>query len=241
VKLGTGVVGGFPPPKAVVFDGTNDYLTRGGDLTGIADGKQGTFSCWVDMNGGDGSLQHLFVLGSSFGVRRLADGNWNIQGQTSAGANTLQLSTTGGGYTAAFGWAHILASWDLTNSANRHLYVNDVSNISVGTYNNNNIDYTAGDAAVGALTTGLLKLNADVAELWFSTTYLDLGVESNRRKFVSAGGRPAFLGTNGSKPTGSQPIVYLKGPASAFATNLGSGGNFSVTGALTNSSSSPHF
>ena len=44
--LGTTPVSGEVLPEAVSLDGTNDYLSRSSDLTGNADGKTFTFSCW---------------------------------------------------------------------------------------------------------------------------------------------------------------------------------------------------
>ena len=38
--------------RAVTFDGTNDYLTRGADFTSNADSKVGIFSCWLKFNAG---------------------------------------------------------------------------------------------------------------------------------------------------------------------------------------------
>ena len=45
--LGTTPLSGVVEPEAVSFDGTNDYLSRSSDMTGNADGKTCTFSCWV--------------------------------------------------------------------------------------------------------------------------------------------------------------------------------------------------
>jgi hypothetical protein len=39
---------------------------------------------------------------------------------------------------------------------------------------------------------------------------------------------PVSLGSDGSTPSGSQPIVYYKSPFASLV-NLGSGGDFSVT------------
>ena len=44
--------GGFYA-DAVTFDGSNDYLNRGADLTGNVDGKQFILSFWVNFNSDD--------------------------------------------------------------------------------------------------------------------------------------------------------------------------------------------
>lgn len=82
---------------------------------------------------------------------------------------------------------------------------------------------------------------AEIAEFWFSTaSQIDFSDANNRAKFAR-NGRPAYLGTDGSKPTGSQPLIYMKGAASAWATNYGSGGNFTVNGALANAATPPSY
>ncbi len=78
----------------------------------------------------------------------------------------------------------------------------------------------------------------DMANLmiWYGTA-IDWTVEANRRKIIDAGGKPVdpaeavlAFGT---------PTVMLTGDATAFQTNEGSGGSFSLTGSLTNASTSP--
>ena len=67
-------------------------------------------------------------------------------------------------------------------------------------------------------------------------------VVANRRKYITATVKPVDLGSDGSNP-GSQPIVYLSvrsnDAATVFATNKGTGGNFSITGALALAATSP--
>ena len=46
--------------QTAVFDGTNDYMEKATAPSGIADGKQFTFSCWVRFDGGDGTEQRIF-------------------------------------------------------------------------------------------------------------------------------------------------------------------------------------
>jgi hypothetical protein len=70
-------------------------------------------------------------------------------------------------------------------------------------------------------------------------THLDLSVEANRRKFISAAGKPVSLGANGSTPTGSQPIIYLANPTATWQDNLGAGGNFTENGALADAATNP--
>lgn len=85
----------------------------------------------------------------------------------------------------------------------------------------------------------------DIADFWLAPnqnllTAGDIS-EATRRKFISANGKPVNLGANGETPTGTAPRVFFKrdGAASTFATNRGTGGAFTLTGTLTNASTSP--
>jgi hypothetical protein len=120
----------------------------------------------------------------------------------------------------------------------RHIYVDDVSNLAVTTFTDDTIDYDDNDFIVGAENTaGTNRWNGCLSEVFFHTSYLDITVEANRRKFRTSGGKPASLGADGSTPLGVQPLLYA--PSGNPGTNLGSGGNFTVTGTLDAASTSP--
>jgi hypothetical protein len=74
-----------------------------------------------------------------------------------------------------------------------------------------------------------------LGQFYFDPNYIDLSVQANREKFVSGTGasvKPVDFGTDGSTPTGTQPIIYLNNPFGTFQNNLGSGGNFTEAGQL---------
>ncbi|HQS59719.1 MAG: hypothetical protein B7Y56_02975 [Gallionellales bacterium 35-53-114] len=230
---------------AADFDGTNDYMLRGAGLTGAVDSKTGIFSAWVRLDGGDGAS--LTILRSTnainaFLVLRRTDNFFAIGGDNAAGTEILLLKTSNA-YTASSTWLHLLASWDLASAAG-HLYINDASDISSPTLTNDTIDYTLANWGVGAVPGGTFLMNGCIAEMYFAPgQYLDFSVESNRRKFITAAGKPAYLGADGSIPTGTAPIMYHhldNGEVVAnFATNRGAGGNFAITGTLDAASTSP--
>ncbi len=249
--LPSGFVGGLYHANAVNFDGTNDFLKRGANLTNIADGKVLTFSAWV-KRGTDG-VNH-FLLSSMDAV----NGNANIRTQIDittddrfqvvgrsgpgVGVGTIQLlvQSSADVLDAADGWVHCLFSCDLTDTAKRHMYINDVSDLAViTTYNNATLDLATADWGVGGRPGGNNKMNGDVADLWFDDVYIDFSTEANRRKFIDSRKKPVFLGTDGSGPTGTAPSLFLSGATSAWHTNDGSGGGLTLTGTLTTSSSSP--
>jgi len=148
-------------------------------------------------------------------------------------------------YTSSATWLHVLASWNTNFAALSklsHLYMNDVSDKTVNSDSNPafNVDYTSTNWAVGAITDGTTKLNGCLAEVYMAFgQYLDFSSSANRRKFISATGKPVDLGATGALPTGSQPTVYLNNPAASFGTNKGSGGDFTITGSLDTASTSP--
>jgi hypothetical protein len=229
------------------FDGTNDYMTRGADLTGIADGKTGILSYWIRLDGGDGSLQFALASAVSAGVigavrfTRGVANVFEVIGRDATTATVLFLKTSAT-YLAGAAWHHVLSSWDLLNNVS-HLYVDDASDQVVTTRTNANIDYTQADWFVGESPSLGFKLNGCLAEFYFAPgQFLDFSVLANRRKFI-ASGRPVFLGTDGSLPTGTAPLIYQHlsdGEAVAnFATNRGTGGNFTITGTLDAGSTSP--
>jgi hypothetical protein len=80
-----------------------------------------------------------------------------------------------------------------------------------------------------------------MAEVYATNEFLDLSIESNRRKFISASGTPVNLGTDGNIPTGTQPLIYLSGPATNWnaGKNFGSWSGFTVHGTVTDCTSSP--
>lgn len=234
---------------AADFDGTNDYMTRGAGLNGAADGKVGTISFWFRLDGGDGDFVTIVTNATAVGgptsrwrVRRENNNRITVVGLNAAATEILRL-TTNTAYTASATWRHFLASWDLAAAAG-HLYVTDVSDLAAGpTLTDDSVDYTVADWAIGGQANGGTKVNGALANVFFVPSFFDLSVTANRRKFILANGKPANLGPTGAYPTGTAPLVYqsLKhGEAVAnFATNRGTGGDFTITGTLDTASTSP--
>lgn len=88
-------------------------------------------------------------------------------------------------------------------------------------------------------------MTATIADLWFSPTpyFVDLTVESNRRKFISADGGSQYLGLDGSAPFVVAPQLYMtsKGFPNTFLINRGRGdGQLPVqTGSISRTSTNP--
>jgi hypothetical protein len=239
-----GIIGGAPQVKAVSFDGTNDHLASS-SITGIADGPEGALAFWIKITGNLTSTNTIMDLGNFVTVLRIRDNSGSIPDRQklnitcrNSGASTRVAYTSGTQLTVS-NWIHVLCSWNTTTGASDY-YFNDVADSPVtDTITAGDIDYTQANNRIGLTTSGAARLAADMAEFWFNTAYIDLSVEANRRKFIKASGKPEYLGKNGERPTGSSPLIYLKGPASNWGTNSGTGGNFTVTGTFTDTTPPP--
>lgn len=220
------------------FDGTNDYMSRGAGLTGAADGKLFSGSIWFKRGGTAAIMNFTRDDGGFVFVRFDSDDKINITGHTSGASKILEVRTSALTDTAS--WHHVLWSFDMADSGNRHLYLDDTSDLTAASYTDGSIDFTRSDWGLGATPTGTQKMNACLQEVYINMAEnFDFSVESNRRKFIDASSKPVDLGTDGSTPSGTAPIIYLKSAFGSFETNDGGGGDFSVTGSLADCGSSP--
>lgn len=225
--------------QGVTFDGTNDYLLRGADLTGNANSKIFTGSLWLRRN----------TTGSTQRIGAGALGRWQIEFISSTdvikfecenASNVIILDCRSSAITDA-NWHHILWSFDLSNASNRHIYVDDASDLaSVLTYTDDTIDYTVTNHSIGAQVNANSKFNGDLADVWIDfAQYIDFSVEANRRDFIGPNGGTIDLGSDGSTPTGTAPIMFFSGATSTWHTNDGTGGGFTENGAIADASTNP--
>lgn len=131
---------------------------------------------------------------------------------------------------------HILIAWDMGHGAGLKrlaVYVNDI--LISGTP-------TDGDPAfdVGVVEDDFFACSAEGSEnntafgdygLWIGASIVEANStisETNRRKFISAGGHPV-------DPTNwpASPVIKLSGNVSTWPVNQGSGGAFTLTGTIT--------
>jgi hypothetical protein len=229
------------------FDGANDFMARGASLDGIVDSKLGIFSAWVRLDGGDGANITMLAINDGatldFRIERRSTNVFAVIAENAAGTNVVVIETSAT-YTASATWLHVLMSWDVSLGGLGNLYINDVSDRATSVFDDDTLDYTKTNCFVGAHDATTRRFNGCLADLYFAPgQYLDFALVANRRKFISAGGRPVHLGTTGALPTGTAPSVYFHlddGEAVAnFATNRGTGGNFTITGTLDTGSTSP--
>lgn len=242
MMIAGGVIGGFSV-TGVNATGSQ-YLTKASDLTGIADGKVGTVSVWIKSAAASDATSPLILsngdsaANNRFYVSKFGDESARISALQSGGASAIVMGSRAKPF-ADHAWHHLLASWDTSDAASCLLYLDDADETNIISRTNANIDYTRGATAIHARYDGAFAFAGDVAELWFDAVNIDLSVEANRRKFIKADGTPTNLGSTGNKPTGSQPLLYMRGGAANWGTNKGSGGDFTVTGTFADASTKP--
>lgn len=235
---------------AVFFDGTNDFGKLYSAMTGLSNGKELTMSYWIKMGAStDGSAVHVMsnfpATNRGYINERKADNKMRHYGSNTSAGTSIEI-TTSGTITESSGWTHVMYSYRLASSSLIHLYVNNADVKTVQTSNNTNVDFVASEAQheLGSVRGAQAKFKGDMADVWFTTTYIDLSDADQRAKFVVPNSiKPVDLGADGSIPTGSQPLAFfhhnIGEDASDFVTNRGSAQNYVEVGELTESSSIP--
>jgi hypothetical protein len=233
-----GLMGGRGRANAVVFDGST-YLRKASDFTGAADSKLILLSFWFRKTTTDTCV--IYEGESGFRIDLDTNRRVNFSAPNAAGSNILIASTTDTAQFSLNAWTHIAVSIDLSDTAKRHVYINgSAPTMTWTTYTNDTMNLTCSTHTVGAGANLAEKYTGALSEVYVNFgAYLDLSNSTNLEKFRTAAGKPANLGGNGGAPTGSAPILYLANGASSFGDNLGTGGNLTTTGTLTNSTTSP--
>ena len=230
-----GVAGYVANP--VFFDGTNDWLDRGGALTGLADGQIVLFSAWFRVTGGAGTERRIFTIksgtSSRFTVLLTPSNALSVIGRSNSGVSILDV--TGPLFTDT-NWHHFILSCNLGDVGQRAFYIDGVSVTPTwNAYSGVNLDLDpvgTPEVLVGAFNQpgSLFRWNGDLAELYFITPGTWWNPSTGGDLFFSDGGPvdPAVaVAALGS------PLVLLTGPTSAWHINQGTGGGFTENGALT--------
>jgi hypothetical protein len=212
--------------RGTEFDGSTDYYTRGADLTGNANSKLGLISFWINPSS-VASTGKVFS-GAQLDIQVTLDTSARIVilGRDTGNTNIVRFRTSALSLNI---WSHVAVSWDLANAAT-HAYVNGSSDLTeISAPVDAQVDYTQTDHGYGSTSAGVSVLNGVLSEAYINfAEYLDLSVASNLLKFIDASLSPVPLGSDGSTPTGNQPIIYF--PDGDGTNNLGSGGNFTENG-----------
>lgn len=215
------------------FDGTNDDAFLASTPTGLADGKMITASFWFrDDRETQTGTQYIFSAHNGTTSRfsiRFTNTVLLIVGANTSGTTIFQASKTLPPLDGL--WHCVQLAIDMNSTSNRVISIDeDTTGVTWTTYTNQNLHLNTGAFYIGANVTSN-RFNGCLSEIWLNDEY-----EPTVSKFCT-GGKPIFLGADGSLPTGNQPVLYM--PDGNPADNKGTGGNFSTNGTLDVSSTSP--
>ena len=218
------------PPNAVTFPAASDYLTRDGQLTGAVTNKTGTISFWI--KGSTAASVYFDSLGLAYAY---FDSYVSLYAYRVGPVSIMEINSSGVGINCKDGnWHHVMASWDLSDTGKRHLYIDGQEALTAVTYTDDMINWTSTDWTVGSGNKGMR-----LYELWITHSYFDLSVAGNRYKFRDVSGNPVELGSHGELPTGTSPIIYFRLPVPDWEQNQGTGGGFTEHGVITDGGGTP--
>jgi len=225
---------------AADFDGSvyGDYAST---PTGLVDGQKVTASFWfkTDGNGTEDTIYNGTPNGD-FHIRHGSDNKMSFYGATSSYSN-IMVTKSGTTQTVADGWTHWYLAADL-GATTVEIYKNGSDdNPTLTTVSNSTIDFAEPGAHVMANHTAGSIASGDLAEFWMHTDYY--AASTYVSSFIS-GGYPVDLGSDGSTPTGVQPLFYyhldVDEAAANFFTNAGTAGDPTAEGGtLSTASTSP--
>ena len=226
---------GVPPYRtpASNYDGTNDNALRGGDLTGAADGSAFTFSCWFEPNATGTEMQIIDATNTVFFMRHDTSNRLDFFVKNTIGTIVGRRITTD---TYTSGFHHVVVS---SSGSNLLMYVDGAVPAfdSSTTPSGETFDLTATEWGIGGRTSALNRWNGCLSEIYYNDEFVDVSDPANLRKFIAPNGQPARMGDSGTYPTGTAPLIYA--PDGDPSDNKGTGGNFTITGALTTCANKP--
>jgi hypothetical protein len=211
-------------------------LARTSALVGVATNKKLLLSMWGVMDADNSNNRTFFNSYNPGGSQ-----NRGVHGtvNTSRFVRIFAFNASGteilngvGSTSVGSGLFHLLFSVDLTDTGKRAMYVNGVAQtVSWDTYSNDTISWDA-------VEWNILLEDAKVGDFFLTNDYLDISQEANRLRFRDPYGFPVDLGDRGTVPTGTQPLILLRGgplaaASASFGTNAGAGGDFTVTSGIT--------
>lgn len=239
-------------PKGVHFSTSPAAaVNKTSALTGITNGKSGLLSVWFKNPNAVGTYRILFTVGArSSGAGQLAAyisgaGALTLIGAKLNNTNVLAMATTTT-FVSMSAWAHALFSWN-TLTPRRQCYINgNAETLAASTSDTTgDIIYSGSDNNVGNDASTTLPIAGDMSELQFwDNVDIDISNATNRNAFIN-GGNPIDPATAASVVGSTQRVLLSKTTTSwttgsAWATNAGLGGGFSITaGSLTAAATNP--
>lgn len=209
----------------------------GSALSGVSDGK--TWSMAFSGIKNASASNFVFAIGPQYSERvsiMVSGSSIQVKGRDSSGTSVLYLEHNMTFVSTDTQWYNFLICVDTADSSNCKLYVNGIVKAwTVTTIVNSNINLSNSTgttlyAQIESSTLSQAPWRGSVGNLFWTTEYIDFGVEANRRKFYSPLQLPVDCGSDGTTPTGTAPAVYMRNDINAYGTNAGTGGNFDTDG-----------
>ncbi len=239
-----GAGGAAYSPNAVTFDGS-DYLTKTTALAGAATKQFSMYARIKPASAIYGSNSSILGIGdgSTAGnhiIRfRFAGGTGNsllfiaFRGySTYSQSDSALVHTTTETFTDAQMY-NVLFSFNSASGSEASTYY--IGDTAVSGYSDTPVtDYAFAwnetlTARIGSQHNGANQLQGEIGTLWAAPTYYDFSNAANRRLFFDASGNPV------APPSGA--VIFFGGKQNASAwnagANQGTGGNFTVNGAVT--------
>ena len=202
------------------------------NLTSVQNGQYGTISIWWEFidatNGFIWSSRSNMVYGEACVMQKIGSNiRIILRNQTVVVGDFVTTSNP----ISSVGRYHLFASWDL-NAGKYHIFINGgEQELSGNVSTSQTISYATSITGSGFGASMYSPpgefLNGYVGIAYINyVTYVD--PTTSIHKFISKS-QPVSLGSDGSLPTGSAPIVFMN---SGNGTNSGYGGNFTSYGTV---------
>lgn len=223
------------------FDGSTGYLYRSSALAGISDSNTISGSFWFNSDSPTSIDQFFYQYKTGVGTTMMAVEMVTgvvLRFRAKNDSNTTILSVSGSTVLGAGTSYFVQFCFDLSDTGKRYIYVNNVAEtLSVSTYTDDTIPFSTIDVSgIGAYYNGLSWSNfhdGKLSEFYFTTDYIDFSQEANRLKFRDAFGNPVDLTPQIEAGTIPNPAIYMRFDPANQGKNYGTGGDFTVNGAIT--------
>lgn len=222
----------------VTFDGTNDYMERGGALTGVVDGRTALIFISVEFANAASAIEYLLKGAGTQGPAIYRDASGYIQVQQRDTGGALDINLIGATTVIGAERVNILAALDADGTSYLYLWeagggtVEETSDASGG---GGDLDFTPANFFFGA-NGGNFKFTGDALRVaaWFNPTSLpDITQSSVRDKFFNSS-TGALVDPATSVSAYGTPQIARHGVATVWNTtgNQGDGGDFTMNGAV---------
>lgn len=213
---------------SVTFD-SGDYMNRGANITGFADGEEFTFV--IRFRPVDAVATRFIVQDQQDNFKLVLSSANQLDGYMWGAAERIDFVTTTTFENADGMMTLFVAGKTTSGQTALKVYKNDTAagfasgpTLTAGTF-----DLTPTDWKLFASAAAASPLACDVEFVWFDNVYYDIAVQGVRDAWLAAN-----IGADGSGP-GAQPKVFLMGDAAAWNSdtlNLGTGGGFTMNGTV---------